>query len=183
MPDFRLETERLILRDWRDDDLDPFAAMCADPIVMKTLGPIMSRDETAALIGRLNDRCDTYDHTFWALERREDHRFLGFCGIVRGGVEPIMDLPEVGWRLVSDAWGQGYAREAATASLDWVFANLADERVYAITSVGNHRSWGLMERLGMVRHPEMDFDHPDVADGSPLKAHITYSIGREQWTA
>ncbi len=178
MADFRIETERLILRDWQDADVTPFAEMSADPAVMATLGPIMSRDETAALIGRLQARRDEHGHTFWAVERRDDGRFIGFCGIVRGAIDPIAHMPEVGWRLASDVWGKGYAQEAAQASLDWAFANLPDDRIWAITTPGNTRSWRLMERLGMMRHLDMDFDHPNVADGSPLKPHITYSIAR-----
>lgn len=178
MGEFRLETERLILREWRDEDVEPFAMMSADPAVMATLGPLLTRDETAALIDRLRVRAEVHGHTFWALERRVDQRFIGFCGIVRGAVDPIAHLPEVGWRLASDMWGMGYAKEAAQASLDWAFANLPDDRVWAITSQDNVRSWGLMERLGMARHPDMDFDHPNVPDASPLRPHITYSIAR-----
>lgn len=180
MAEFRLETERLILRDWEDRDVEPFAEMCADPLVMKTLGPLMSRDQTKALIDRLHVLSEENGHTFWALERQKDGRFIGWCGIIRAAVNPIAYLPEVGWRLASDIWGQGYAREAAAASIKWAFDNLPDERVWAITSEGNHLSWGLMERLGMVRHPDMDFDHPHVADDSPLKRHVTYSIARSQ---
>ena len=183
MAEFQLQTDRLMLRDWLPEDLVPFAAMSADPAVMATLGPLMTQDEAAAVIGRLIDRRDQHGHTFWALERREDARFIGFCGIIRGIVDPIANLPEVGWRLASVTWGRGYAREAAIASLNWGFDNLPDDRIWAITSVNNDRSWGLMERLGMTRHADMDFDHPNVADGSPLKPHITYSIRRDQWTA
>lgn len=180
MVEFQLETERLVIRDWRDSDLDPFSRMSADPAVMATLGPLMSRDETAGLIDRLVARRDEHGHTFWAVERRNDGRFIGFCGIVRGAIPPIAHMPEVGWRLASDTWGQGYAREAAAASLAWGFANLPDERIWAITTPGNVRSWGLMERLGMIRHADLDFDHPNVPDGDPLKQHITYSIGRDE---
>lgn len=178
MADFRLETNRLVVRGWRDGDLLPFADVCADPRVMATLGPIMDRDETQALIGRLRAMQERHGHTFWALERREDGRFLGFCGLVMGNAGPIEGKVEIGWRLSHDAWGQGYAREAAAASLDWGFANLDTDRIWAITTPGNIRSWGLMERLGLKRHPQLDFQHPNVADDSPLKQHITYSIAR-----
>lgn len=117
MAEFRLETERLILRDWEGRDVEPFAEMCADPLVMKTLGPLMSRDQTKALIDRLDVLSEENGHTFWALERLEDGRFIGWCGIIRAAVNPIAYLPEVGWRLASDTWGQGYAREAAAASI------------------------------------------------------------------
>jgi RimJ/RimL family protein N-acetyltransferase len=178
MAEFRIETERLILREWRDADIEPFAAMCADPRVMETLGPLMSRDETVALIARVRDVQAMHGHTFWATERLTDARFLGWCGIIRGNAGPIDGKAEIGWRIAADAWGQGYAREAAQAALAWGFANLPDDRIWAITSTGNTRSWGLMERLGMVRHADLDFDHPKVADDSPLKRHVTYSIGR-----
>lgn len=183
MAEFRLETERLILRDWREEDLNPFAVMSADPTVMATLGPIMTREEAAALIARVIKRKATYGYTMWAVERREDSRFLGWCGLIRGEVGPITDKLEIGWRLASDAWGQGYAREGAEAAMDWGFANLPDDRIWAITSAGNGRSWGLMERLGMTRRPDLDFEHPKLSEGDPLLRHVTYSIERETWCA
>ena len=178
--EFRLETDRLVLRDWREFDLAPFAKMSADPAVMATLGPVMTSMQATALIEELMTVRKNLGHTFWALERLEDRQFLGWCGLIRGDVEVISGQLEIGWRLASDSWGKGYAREAAQASLDWAFATLSDDRVWAITSAGNSRSWGLMERLGMMRHPELDFDHPDVADGSPLKPHVTYSIAKSK---
>jgi RimJ/RimL family protein N-acetyltransferase len=179
MAEFRIETERLILRNWRDEDRAPFATMSADPQVMATLGPVMERDKSDALIDRLIAIAACLGHTFGALERREDGAFLGWCGLVDGTVPAIAGKPEIGWRLASAYWGQGYAREAAQATLAWGWANLDTDRIWAITSRGNSRSWGLMERLGMVRHPNLDFDHPNVPDDSALKPHITYSIGRD----
>lgn len=178
MAEFAFETGRLILRDWRESDLAPFSAMSGDERVMATLGPVLDHDAVAALIGRIRDLRDRHGHTFWALERKEDGCFLGFCGLIPGFVGPIDGKIEIGWRLAHHAWGKGYAREAAMATLDWGFANLPDDRIWAITTPGNVRSWGLMERLGMKRHLELDFEHPNVPDGSPLKHHITYSIAR-----
>ena len=182
MDEFRIETERLILREWREEDRGPFHAMCDDPLVMETLWPVMSRSESDALIDRIQALQIEHGHTFWALERKADAAFLGWCGIVVAvdGL-PISGQPEIGWRLARAAWGQGYARESAEASLDWAFHDQHYDVVWAITSVGNDRSWGLMERLGMIRHHDLDFDHPKVPDGSPLKSHITYSIRRDQW--
>ncbi len=182
MAEFRLQTERLTLRDWRAEDLEPFAAMCADPIVMATLGPVMDRDQTAALIERISAVSETHGFTAWALERREDGRFLGWCGLIPGMFPPILDEVEVGWRLAADVWGQGYAHEGAVAALDWAFANLDRDAIWAITSVGNQRSWRLMERLGMVRQHALDFDHPKLPAESPLLRHITYRMGRDEWT-
>jgi len=174
-----IETERLILRGWRDSDLYPFHQMSQDPQVMATLGPLMSREECAAGIARLEAVRADKGYTFWAIERREDGAFLGFCGVKPGPAgTPIEGETEIGWRLASAYWGQGYAREAAQASLDWVWAHLDVPLVAAITTPGNVRSWGLMERLGMARAPEDDFDHPALPPDSALLAHMTYRIGR-----
>jgi RimJ/RimL family protein N-acetyltransferase len=172
-------SERLILRGWREEDVDPFHAMCGDPRVMATLGPLMTREETEALVRRVEDVREAHGYTFWAVERRADGAFLGWCGVKPGAPDtPIADDLEIGWRIAAGEWGKGYAREAAQATLDWVWDELDVPLVAAITSTGNRRSWGLMERLGMVRAPEDDFDHPNVPDDSPLRRHIVYRIAR-----
>ncbi len=176
-----IESPRLRLRSWREEDLDPLHAICSDPVVMATLGPCMSREETAALIGRVTATEQEHGYTFWALERQEDARLIGWCGVIRGKDGPIAGKAEIGWRLASDCWGQGYASEAARASLDWLFANLPDDEAWAITHRGNHRSRAVMERLGMAYRPELDFDHPGIPADDPLLRHVTYRIGREQW--
>lgn len=176
--DLRIETARLVLRSWRAEDLDPFAAMCADPVVMATLGPVMSRDETAALIARIDAIEQANGYTAWAVERRSDKRFLGWCGLIPGTFWPIEGRTEIGWRLASDAWGQGYATEAARQVVDWFLANLSDNALWAITSRGNHRSRAVMARIGMTRCPDLDFDHPKVPEGDPLRPHVTYCLER-----
>ncbi|QNQ11403.1 GNAT family N-acetyltransferase [Sphingomonas alpina] len=174
-----IATERLILRAWRDDDLVPFHAMGQDPEVMRYLGPPLSREAVAVQIARQNALIDETGHCFWALERREDGAFLGFCGVKLGPPgTPIAGQLEIGWRLARSFWGQGYAREAAQASLNWVWANLEATEVAAMTVPGNSASWGLMERLGMTRMVEEDFDHPALAEGDPLRRHIVYRIAR-----
>jgi RimJ/RimL family protein N-acetyltransferase len=119
---------------------------------------------------------------FWIAERREDGAMLGMCGFKRGTVDPVMGAMEIGWRLRQDAWGQGYAREAAFACLDWGWRNVADDRIVAITVADNAPSRGLMERLGMRRDPRRDFDHRNLAPGDPLRPHVTYEIARHQAT-
>ncbi|MDQ2878670.1 MAG: GNAT family N-acetyltransferase [Pseudomonadota bacterium] len=172
-----IETGRLILRPWREDDLAPYHAMGQDAEVMRFLGPPASWDEVRGAYDRMVACQAEHGCCFWAIERRADARFLGFCG-VRPGRRPMEGEIEIGWRLARDAWGQGYAREAAQASLDWGWAHLDAPTIAAVTVPANVRSWGLMERLGMTRYPDEDFDHPDVPDGSPLKRHILYRIGR-----
>lgn len=174
----RIETARLALRSWRGEDLDPFARMCADPEVMATLGPLMSRDETAALIDRIDAIEQANGYTAWALERRSDGRFLGWCGLIPGTFWPIDGGTEIGWRLAADCWGQGYATEAARATAAWFFANRPDSVLWAITSQGNRRSRAVMERIGMGYRPDLDFDHPKVPQGDPLRPHVTYSLER-----
>lgn len=105
--------------------------------------------------------------------------FLGFCGLKPGPIDtPLEDRIEIGWRLRIDAWGKGYAKEAAQASLDWGFANTDAPDIWAMTVIDNARSWGLMERLGMARRTDCDFDHPALAPDDPLLRHICYSIAR-----
>ena len=175
-----IETERLIVRPWRDADRAPLAAMGADAEVMRHLGGVIDRAASDAAIDRYVAKAAQNGSDFWAIERRDDGAFLGFCGIRRGGHAgtPVPDEWEVGWRLRRDAWGQGYAREAAAASIDWAWANTPAARVAAWTVPANTASWGLMRRLGMVHRPELDFDHPAFAPGHPLCRHIVYTIDR-----
>ena len=174
MADFRLETERLVLRDWRVQDFGALHALCTDPQVMATIGPLHDEEKTQSFLSRLMERAARDGHTFWAMERKDDGRVIGFCGVSRGPLPPIEGELEIGWRMAADCWGRSYAREAAQATLAWIAGNRPGEPVCAITSVGNVRSRGLMERLGMRHDESMDFDHPNVADDSPLKRHVTY---------
>lgn len=173
-------TDRLILREWRDGDREPFLRHCNVPAVMEHLGGVAEEAAIDASIARIRACQAANGHGFWAVERREDGVFLGFCGlkISTDAGTPITGDVEIGWRLREDAWGRGYAREAAAASLAWGFANLAAPRIVAITLPANTRSWGLMERIGMVRRAELDCDHPLFAEGSPLRRHITYAAER-----
>lgn len=173
-----IELPRLVLRGWRDEDHAPFAAMGRSPAVMAHLGDLMDDDQVAAAIARQQGLQASHGHCFWAIERRADGAFLGFCGLKPGTVGPIDGETEIGWRLREDAWGQGYAREAAQASLGWGWANLAKERIMAITTPANTASWGLMIRLGMMRRTDLDFGHPQFRPGDRLYEHITYEIGR-----
>lgn len=174
-----IETERLILRGWRDDDVAPFHAMGNDPEVMRYLGPPLTIADAEAARDRMNGLQEDHGYCFWAVERKADGAFLGFCGVKPGpDGTPIAGELEIGWRLRRDAWGQGYAREAAEACLIWAWSNTDAPRIAAITVLNNANSWGLMERLGMIRDHAADFDHPAVPDGSPLKRHLTYRIAR-----
>lgn len=174
-----IETARLNLRRWRAADAAPFHAMCNDPAVMEHLGAPLTPGDADDAIVRQNGFLDEHGYCFWALERRDDGAFLGFCGIKPGAADtPIEGRPEIGWRLAAAHWGQGYAREAAEASLNHGWGTLGFDSIWAITTPANIRSWGLMERLGMRRRAEFDFDHPQPDLDPRLVPHITYSIGR-----
>jgi RimJ/RimL family protein N-acetyltransferase len=176
-----IETQRLIVRTWRDDDCEPFFRINSDPEVMRHIRPIPDRAESDAAVERQRASQAEHGFCFWALERKDDSALLGFCGL-RPGVPdtPIADGLEIGWRLGRDHWGAGYAKEAAAACIAWAFRHTATPRVAAITVAANVRSWGLMERLGMVRRPDLDFLHPTLPEGHPLRPHITY-VAERPW--
>ncbi|HEY5713522.1 MAG TPA: GNAT family N-acetyltransferase [Allosphingosinicella sp.] len=170
-----IETARLILRRWRDDDIEPFIRHTHTPAVMRWLGGMWTDEKMRESIARIMRWQDERGYTFWILERKADREILGFCGIkiADNPGSPIEGLYEVGWRLREDAWGLGYAKEAAIAALDFAFESLGAPRVVAITFGGNRPSWGLMERLGMTRRPELDYDDTRFPDLNPT---IVYDI-------
>lgn len=182
MANFRHETERLILRDWLEEDWEPFFQHTNTPNVMEHIRPVMDEVGKQQLKQRFLSYADTYGHTFWMMERKSDGEVLGFCGIKRCDMEgsPIGEF-ELGWRLREDAWGKGYAREAALATRDIGFTKFNAPRLIALTVKRNEASWGLMRRIGMVHEPELDFiDETYEHDGGVI---IVHTITREQWEA
>jgi RimJ/RimL family protein N-acetyltransferase len=175
-----IETERLLLRSWREADRDPFFDLCQSPTVMACLGGPSTTEQVDAAIGRIRACEAANGFCFWAMERRADGAFLGFCGLKIAN-EPNISVTgevEIGWRLREQDWGKGYAREAALATMRWAWANTRAPRVVAMTVAANRRSWGLMERIGMTRRPRLDFDHPLFPDYHPLRRHIVYAADR-----
>jgi RimJ/RimL family protein N-acetyltransferase len=175
MADLPIFTERLILRPWEDRDRDAAWAMAQDAEVMRYL-PALDREGSDAMVGRFMAMQAEHGHTFWVMERREDGVFLGMCGMAQPR-PPLVEY-EVGWRLARHAWGQGYAQEAARATLDWAWANREMPAIVAITVMENRASWTLMQRIGMLRQLDEDFEHPSLPEGHPLRPHILYRIGR-----
>ena len=176
----RIQTTRLVMRRWTDADREPFAAMNADPQVMAYFPARLTRTESDALVDRIEEQFDAYGYGLWALERRDDGAFLGFTGLahVRPGL-PFSPALEVGWRLVAAAWGQGFATEAAREALRVGFESRHDE-IVSFTAVVNAPSRRVMERLGMHRDPADDFDHPALANWSPLRPHVLYRLRRHE---
>ena len=177
-----IETERLVLRGWREEDIAPFIRHLNTHAVMRWLGGVKSPEFLEGVVRHRFMRWQAeLGHTFWAVERREDGALLGFCGLKRadGNGSSVMGELEIGWRLREDAWGRGYAKEGAAASLDFAFARLAAPRVVALTVSGNSNSWGLMRRLGMERREDLDYVDSDwPASMNPV---IVYEMRREKW--
>jgi ribosomal-protein-alanine N-acetyltransferase len=171
-----LVTERLLLRRWRPADLEPFAALNADPEVMEYFPSTLTRAESDALVQRIEAQFDELGYGLWAVEVRETGSFVGFTGLALQTF-PAHFTPavEVGWRLARPAWGQGYASEAARAALTYGFDAGLDE-VVSITSTTNLRSQRVMQRIGMTRDPADDFVHPQRPPGDPLAPHVLYRI-------
>jgi RimJ/RimL family protein N-acetyltransferase len=170
------ETDRLILRAFREEDREPWAAMNADPEVMRHFPSTLTREEADAVIERVNGKIAETGVGFWALERKADGAFLGFAGLNCIGHEnlPVFGQWEVGWRLARHAWGHGYATEAGAFALSHGFGPMGLKRILAYTARTNTPSEAVMLRLGMVRAADMDFEHPAVPEGHPVKPHIVY---------
>jgi RimJ/RimL family protein N-acetyltransferase len=173
-----LRTGRLLLRPWRTSDLEPWAAMNADPEVREHLGEVMTREQSDASVRRFQEEVAARGYGWWAVEVRESGRFVGFAGLDDVDEEMPFTGVEIGWRLARSAWGHGYATEAALACLDFGFERLGLPEILALTTAGNLRSQAVMRRIGMTRDPAEDFDDPTVP-GGPLREGVVYRISRE----
>ena len=171
-----IETKRLILRRFQDSDLAPFAQLNSNPEVMRYFPAPLSSKESDALAHEINRRIDANGYGFWAAERKEDGVFIGFVGLnkTRDNM-PFPPSVEIGWRLDRPYWGNGYATEAAKASLKFAFETLKEPEVISFTAVPNKPSQQVMKRIGMKHEGEF-FDHPALEDGHCLKSHIIYKI-------
>ena len=180
----RLKTERLLLREWRDADREPFAAMNADPRVMEHFPKPLTPEESDDFVDRTIERWATDGFGLWAVERQFAGCFIGFTGLAAPTFEAhFTPCVEVGWRFAVDAWGQGCATEAARAALRFGFEEVDLEEIVSFTVPANTRSRAVMDRLGMTRDPADDFDHPRLPDGHRLRRHVLYRLSRERWLA
>ena len=174
-----LRTERLVLREWRDEDLEPFAALNADSEVMRFMPKLLSRDECATRIQNIRDHFRDHGFGLWAVEVRDVTPFVGFVGLSIPRFEmPFTPCVEIGWRLAREAWGQGFAIEAARAAVAFGFHELGLQEIVSFTVPENVRSRRVMERLGMTHDPAGDFEHPLLAEGHPLRKHVLYRLPR-----
>lgn len=168
-------TPRLRLRQWRDSDRAPFAAMNADPAVMEFFPALLDRAESDAAIDRQIAHIEKYGWGFWAAETLEDEQFIGFIGIKQVADNmPFSPAVEIGWRLAKNAWSKGFATEAARTCLQIGFEQLGLQEIVSFTVPENLRSRAVMEKLGM-QHRE-NFLHPALPVGHPMQEHVLYRL-------
>lgn len=171
---FPAQTSRLVLRAWREDDFDAFAAMNADPRVMEYFPAPLTREESAAFFGHIRAEFQTEGFGLYAVERISDGSLLGYTGLHRVTFDGLCGQIEIGWRLRTDAWGNGYAPEAAQACLTHA-TKLGIEEIIAFTAVANLRSQRVMQKIGMECVGQ--FNHPALPEGHPLRRHVLYWTG------
>ncbi len=170
-----LLTERLVLRRWSAEDLDPFGALNADPVVMEHFQKMLSREESDEMASRIDAEFEDCGFGLWAVEVSGGSPFIGYVGLHRVPfVAPFTPAVEVGWRLAREHWGHGYATEAATEAVRFGLEDVGLDEVVSFTTPDNVRSQKVMERLGMVRDATSDFEHPNVPIGHHLRSHVLY---------
>jgi len=171
-----LETERLILRRWRESDKSPFARLNADPRVMEFMPKILSVDESNRLIDRI-EHFEERGFGLCAVELRRDHSFIGVVGLSTPSFKTAFTpCIEIGWRLSADHWGHGLATEGAQSIVRYALEAKSIQQLVSFTVPNNLRSRGVMQKLGMTWTPKEDFDHPNLPDGHPLRRHVLYRL-------
>jgi RimJ/RimL family protein N-acetyltransferase len=169
----------VLLRQWRESDLEPYREMNTDPEVMRFLPALMTRQEASDSLARLRAGIEERGWGVWAVE--VDGAFAGMAGLsVPRFAAPFMPCTEALWRMRREFWGRGLARAAAEQALEFGFSRLGLAEIVAFTAAVNLRSIRLMERLGFSRDPGGDFDHPALAAGHPLRRHVLYRKGRDR---
>jgi RimJ/RimL family protein N-acetyltransferase len=175
-----LTTERLILRPWRDEDLEPLFAINGDPESMRYFAASMNRAESDAWAARMRAHFAEHGWGFWVVEEAATHDFVGVVGLMtipwQAEFTPAV---EIGWRIGPRFRRQGYAEEAARAALGFGFATLGLQNIVAFTVPGNAASWKLMEKLGMTAAGE--FEHPRLPEGHHYRRHLLYRMHRADW--
>lgn len=176
-----LKTKRLILRTWKEQDLDPMLAINQDPLVCEFLPKIGDRAATKALIQHFIKHYKKYGFTAYAVELKSNGEFIGFVGLLVASFEAnFTPAIEIAWRLDSQYWGRGYATEAAKSIVNFAFTTLKLEEVVSFTVENNMRSRRVMEKIGMHHNPHDDFDHPKLSNNSPLCRHVLYRLTRNE---
>lgn len=178
------QSSRLSLRSWQEKDRDLFYEINSDPKVMDFFPSLRSREQSDALMDRINAMIEQTGFGFYALENRQTGEVIGFTGVAQTDLDPyiIKDTLEVGWRLAHRYWGMGYVTEAATAALKYAFEQSGVEEIVSFAVTNNKRSIAVMRRLGMTHRPDQDFDHPRIPQtAAHLKRHVLYQLNKCDW--
>lgn len=176
-----IETLRLNLRQWRQEDRSAFAKLNSDPIVMRYYPRVLNTSESNAMAQKMELLLHKQGWGFWAVEKRDDTRFIGFVGLNKPAYKlPVTPCVEIGWRLAKDYWGCGYATEAAQACLSVAFNQLGLHEIYSFTSLPNMKSQAVMKRIGMI-NTHANFEHPMIPENHPLREHVLYLIDKRRW--
>ncbi|MEI8703445.1 GNAT family N-acetyltransferase [Mesorhizobium sp. ISC15] len=177
-----LRTQRLLMREWRDEDVEPFAQMNDDSRVIRYIARLADRIAINAWINAQRHHFKRYGYGLWALEALDAAGFMGFCGLINVPyVAHFTPAVEIAWRLHPNCWGRGYATEAAVAALAFGFQNLKLDQIVSNAAVDNVESRRVMERIGMSHDPKDDFDHPLKAVDDPLRRQVLYRITFLDW--
>lgn len=174
-----LETQRLILRTWQASDFEPMCEINQDPKVMECFPSTLSKEETRTFIDKLQQHYEQHSYTFFAVELKQTGECIGFVGLKNVSFQAhFTPAVEIGWRLSSAHWGQGYATEAAKAVLDFAFNQLQLKEIVSFTTVANIKSRRVMEKIGLLHDPQDDFQHPKLASTHPLCRHVLYRLSK-----
>jgi RimJ/RimL family protein N-acetyltransferase len=177
-----LTTKRLILRPLQDIDRAPFASMSSDPVVMQFLRALPTRVESDAWIDRQMAHTTAHGFGFGAVIEKDSGAFIGVIGLLHVPYDAhFTPAMEVGWRIARSYWGQGYAPEAGAAALQYGFETLGLYEIVANTAPANHNSQRVMVKLGMTRDVGGDYDHPNIAEGHPLRRQVLYRLSHADW--
>ena len=170
-----LRTSRLLLRDWRDEDVPAFAALNADPQVMEFFPRVLDRTESDAMAARIRKGLALSGYGLWAVKVCGITPFIGFVGLSVPQFEAhFTPCVEVGWRLARQYWGNGYATEAARAVLEFGFRQLELAEIVSFTVPANQRSRSVMERIGMTYSPDDDFENPRIPRATQTSCALSY---------
>jgi RimJ/RimL family protein N-acetyltransferase len=174
-----IETDRLILRKWEKNDLEPFSSLNSCKHVSEFLPKPLNKEESDALAKEIMARFEKHGFGLFAVEKKDTAEFIGFNGLnIPGFNAPFMPAIEIGWRLSYENWGKGLATEAARAIINYAFTQLNLYEIVSFTVPANRRSRSVMEKIGMTYNQQDDFNHPNLSDDDPLKRHVLYRLSK-----
>jgi len=175
MDEISINTERLLLRQWKDSDLPALVSMNQDPKVMEFIGPALNEADNRAMIERAKRNWVEHGYGRFAVEATKTSELIGFIGLAQCKFEShFTPAVEIGWRLAHNFWGLGYATEGAEAVMTWAFKNLDLHEIVSFTSTSNFRSRRVMGKIGMQRDIVDDFKHPNMTADNPLRENVLY---------